>query len=81
MDCEPKRYAPRLELAENDIEGLADMKIKKTYTMTIKARLVALREDEWGYSDDYMRGTFRIESINGKNINENYDEEDDSDED
>lgn len=78
MDCEePKRYLPRLTLTESDIPALSDMKIKGVQEFTIKARLVALREDEWGYNNDLMEATFRIESVNGKNITSNYDDKDD----
>lgn len=73
-----KRYAPRITLTEDDIQGLSDLKVGETHKITITAELVALRKDEYGYDDqDKLTGTFRVKVVDGKDIENNYDEEDD----
>lgn len=77
---EPKRYAPRVTFTDKDIKGLKDMKVGDTHSITIKAKLVALRKDEYGYDDEENRpleGTFKVELVDNKSITNHYDDEDD----
>lgn len=80
MDCVPHRYAPRVTFTDKDIKGLKDLKVGDTHDITIKAKLVALRKDEYGWDDDSDRpleGTFKVVMADGKSIDDNYDDEED----
>lgn len=80
MDCEPKRYAPRITFSEDDISGLKDLKVGDTHEITIKAKLVALRKDEYGWEGEdnsKLQGTFKVVQADNKNIEQNYDDDED----
>lgn len=79
-ECTPRRYAPRVTFTDKDIKGLKDMKVGDTHSITIKAKLVALRKDEYGWDDEENRpleGTFKVVLVDNKNIEPNYDDDDD----
>lgn len=78
----PKRYAPRVTFSEDDIKGLKDLKVGDTHDITIKAKLVSLRQDEYGWegmdgNGDKLQGTFKVIMADNKNIENNYDDEED----
>lgn len=71
MDVEISRPKPRVTVTAEQVPEIKDWQVGETYDISIRGKMVAVREDEWE-DDQPMEATFVVENAQ----TEDYEEED-----